>query len=79
MDSIKVYQKLNKIKPTRFRLKKPFNRASNARFIFNLRDQELQYYRNFGVYITDQAIEEIIHKKGGFDSSGNQKISVILN
>ena len=80
MESVKIYQKLNGIKPTRFQLQKPFSRGSNKRFTFNLHDQELQYHRNFGVYITKEAIDELTTtktKRGGYEG-GSQKVSVIV-
>lgn len=56
MDQIRQYQKVTNVKPDYHVLRIPFDRPSKKRIIFNGKELELHYDREFGIYVEE--IEE---------------------
>jgi hypothetical protein len=72
MDTLILYQKISDIKPIELIL--PYLKPSASKVAFNLKELELWYFEEFGIYVTKEKIEEMTKVKGGSDK---RKITVI--
>lgn len=70
MDTLILYQKICDIRPKELTL--PYLKPSAIKIQFNLKELELIYFEEFGMYLTKEKLDQIT-KKGGFE---NQKITV---
>jgi hypothetical protein len=68
-----LYQKICDIRPKELIL--PYLKPSATKVQFNLKELELIYIEEFGIYLTKEKIAQLMAKKGGSDSV--KKIAVI--
>ena len=53
MDKIRQYNKITDVKPEYYNLYIPMNKASKKKIIFNGKELELHYVKEFGTYVDD--------------------------